>query len=63
MYDSGEFERVLDAALAKVDWAGFPARQARSGAAGAASAGSAWRYYLEATGGAPTERAEIRFCR
>ncbi|MEJ1974681.1 MAG: xanthine dehydrogenase family protein molybdopterin-binding subunit [Acetobacteraceae bacterium] len=60
MYDSGEFERVLDAALAKMDWAGFPARKAASAAKGK-KRGIGMAYYLEATGGAPTERAEIRF--
>ena len=60
MYDSGEFERVLDAALAKVDWAGFPTRQAEAARRGR-KRGIGMAYYLEATGGAPTERAEIRF--
>ncbi len=60
VYDSGEFERVLDAALAKMDWAGFPARKAASAARGR-QRGIGMAYYLEATGGAPTERAEIRF--
>ena len=27
-YDSGDFRIILDAALAKIDWAGFPARRA-----------------------------------
>jgi carbon-monoxide dehydrogenase large subunit len=60
MYDSGEFERVLDAALAKIDWAGFPARQAEAAKRGR-KRGIGMAYYLEATGGAPSERAEIRF--
>ena len=60
VYDSGEFERVLDAALGKIDWAGFPARQAAAAARGR-KRGIGMAYYLEATGGAPTERAEIRF--
>jgi carbon-monoxide dehydrogenase large subunit len=30
IYDSGEFERVLDKALQLSDWAGFPARRAKS---------------------------------
>ncbi len=59
-YDSGDFERVLDAALAKIDWAGFPARRSASAAKGM-KRGIGMAYYLEATGGAPTERAEIRF--
>jgi carbon-monoxide dehydrogenase large subunit len=60
VYDSGEFERVLDAALTKIDWAGFGARQADATRRGR-KRGIGMAYYLEATGGAPSERAEIRF--
>jgi carbon-monoxide dehydrogenase large subunit len=60
VYDSGEFERILDVALARIDWAGFPARRAASEARGR-KRGIGMSYYLEATGGGPTERAEIRF--
>ncbi len=59
-YDSGDFQRVLDAALAKMDWAGFEGRRARSAAQGR-KRGIGMAYYLEATGGADSERAEIRF--
>jgi carbon-monoxide dehydrogenase large subunit len=59
-YDSGDFRIVLDAALAKMDYAGFAARRAASAAAGKRR-GIGLAYYLEATGGDPTERAEIRF--
>ena len=59
-YDSGDFQRVLDAALAKIDWAGFPARRAESERRGK-KRGIGMAYYLEATGGADSERAEIRF--
>jgi aerobic carbon-monoxide dehydrogenase large subunit len=59
-YDSGDFVRVLDAALQKMDWAGFPARRAESLKRGKRR-GIGMSYYLEATGGDPTERAEIRF--
>ena len=59
-YDSGDFGRVLDAALAKMDWAGFEARRAEAAKHGRRR-GIGMAYYLEATGGAPTERAEIRF--
>ncbi len=59
-YDSGDFNRVLDAAMAKMDWDGFEARRAASAAKGK-KRGIGMAYYLEATGGAPTERAEIRF--
>jgi carbon-monoxide dehydrogenase large subunit len=59
-YDSGAFAKVMDAALERADWAGFPARQAASRKAGKRR-GIGMGYYLEATGGAATERAEIRF--
>lgn len=59
-YDSGDFNRVLDAAMEKMDWAGFEARRTASAAKGK-KRGIGMAYYLEATGGAPTERAEIRF--
>ncbi len=59
-YDSGDFNRVLDAALAKMDWANFEGRRAASAAKGK-KRGIGMAYYLEATGGSPTERAEIKF--
>ena len=59
-YDSGDFLRVMDAALEKIDWAGFKGRQADSESRGK-KRGIGMAYYLEATGGADSERAEIRF--
>ncbi len=59
-YDSGDFERVLDAALAKIGWAGFEQRRAESARHGR-KRGIGMAYYLEATGGSDSERAEIRF--
>ena len=59
-YDSGDFVRVLDAALEKMAWDGFEGRRAASAARGK-KRGIGMAYYLEATGGAPTERAEIKF--
>ena len=60
VYDSGDFARVLDAAVEHMNWAGFDARRAESERRGKRR-GIGLSYYLEATGGAPTERAEIRF--
>jgi carbon-monoxide dehydrogenase large subunit len=60
LYDSGDFRVVLDAALKTMDWAGFEARRAAAARRGKRR-GIGLSYYLEATGGAPTERAEIRF--
>src|SRR3984957_8285964 len=59
-YDSGDFQVVMDAALQKMDYAVFAFRQAAA-AAGGKRRGLGLAYYLEATGGDPTERAEIRF--
>ena len=59
-YDSGDFRVVLDAAVAHMDYSGFAARRAAASARGKRR-GLGLAYYLEATGGDPTERAEIRF--
>ncbi len=60
IYDSGDFVRVLDAALTKMDWQGFERRRREAELRGKRR-GLGLSYYLEATGGDPTERAEIRF--
>ena len=60
LYDSGDFRVVLDHALQTMDWAGFEGRRAEAARRGKRR-GIGLAYYLEATGGAPTERAEIRF--
>jgi carbon-monoxide dehydrogenase large subunit len=59
-YDSGEFENTSNTALQAIDWAGFEARRAEARKHGKRR-GIGMAYYLEATGGAPTERAEIKF--
>jgi carbon-monoxide dehydrogenase large subunit len=59
-YDSGDFQVVMDAALKKMDYSGFASRRASAAARGKRR-GLGLAYYLEATGGDPTERAEIRF--
>ena len=59
-YDSGDFTRVLDAALGDRRLERFPARQQAAVAAGRRR-GIGLAYYLEATGGSDSERAEIRF--
>lgn len=59
-YDSGEFENTANAALKAIDWAGFEARRKAARAKGK-RLGIGMAYYLEATGGAPSERAEIKF--
>jgi carbon-monoxide dehydrogenase large subunit len=60
VYDSGDFNIVLDAALKTMDWPGFEARRAEAAKRGKRR-GIGMSYYLEATGGAATERAEVRF--
>ena len=59
-YDSGEFARVMDAALARIDRTGFAARRAEAAQRNRCR-GLGFACYLEATMGAPEERAEIRF--
>ncbi|NKC30995.1 xanthine dehydrogenase family protein molybdopterin-binding subunit [Falsiroseomonas selenitidurans] len=59
-YDSGDFAQLMDAALAKIDWAGFPARRAEAARRGK-QRGIGLAYYLEATGGAATENAKVVF--
>ncbi len=59
-YDSGDFRVVLDTAADKIGYAGFAARKAAAAARGK-RLGLGLAYYLEATGGDDSERAEIRF--
>jgi carbon-monoxide dehydrogenase large subunit len=59
-YDSGDFAQLLDAAMSKMDWAGFEARRADAAKRGK-KRGIGMAYYLEATGGAPTENAKVAF--
>jgi aerobic carbon-monoxide dehydrogenase large subunit len=57
-YDSGAYEQAMDRALALADWNGFPRRRAEAVARGRVR-GIAVANYVEATSGAPRERAEI----
>ena len=60
-YDSGEFEAVLDKALALADWKGFPARRRASEGAGRLR-GIGVCCFLEVAGGSPlSETADLRF--
>ena len=61
IYDSGEFEAVIDKALALADWKGFAARRAASARAGKLR-GIGMCCFLEVAGGIPlTETADLRF--
>lgn len=57
-YDSGDFEAVMDDALARADWKGFAARRARSKRAGRLR-GIGIATYLEAGGGGAAPKDEV----
>jgi carbon-monoxide dehydrogenase large subunit len=59
LYDSGEFERVLDRCLELADWDGFPARRRDTEGRGRLR-GRAVAYYIE-QGGNFNDRMELRF--
>jgi len=59
-YDSGDFARNLDQALASADLAGFSARRAAAGARGHYR-GLGQAVYIEQSGFPPDEFAELRF--
>ena len=60
-YDSGDFPRVLDAALQKIRLGRLRRRAGPRPTRRGKRRGIGLAYYLEATGGGPTERAEVRF--
>ncbi|MSQ88887.1 MAG: xanthine dehydrogenase family protein molybdopterin-binding subunit [Betaproteobacteria bacterium] len=61
LYDSGEFEAVLDKALALADWNGFAARRDATARAGKLR-GIGLCCFLEVAGGAPLQEvADLRF--
>jgi carbon-monoxide dehydrogenase large subunit len=57
--DSGHFQETMERALAKSDWAGFAARRAEARRRGKLR-GLGLGYYIEASGGQPTEQVTIR---
>ena len=59
-FDSGEFERVMDLAMQKADWAGFKARRKESERAGKLR-GIGMATYTERCGGGFPETASIEF--
>jgi len=59
-YDSGDFRVVLETAAEKIGYATFAQRKAAAAARGR-KLGLGIAYYLEATGGDDSERAEVRF--
>ena len=60
VYDSGEFETVMDRALVLADWPGFPQRRAASERAGRLR-GIGLACFLEVAGGILDEVVELRF--
>jgi aerobic carbon-monoxide dehydrogenase large subunit len=59
IYDSGDYERAMDAALCIADWAGFAARRAEAKARGRCL-GLGIANYVESSTGSPRERAELK---
>ena len=59
-YDSGEFARLMEACMAKADWAGAEARKAEARARGKLR-GIGMCYYIESTMGDPAEAARVEF--
>jgi aerobic carbon-monoxide dehydrogenase large subunit len=60
VYDSGEFERVMDKALAAAEWNGFPSRRAAAERAGKLR-GIGVGCFLEVAGGILDEAVDLRF--
>jgi carbon-monoxide dehydrogenase large subunit len=60
VYDSGEFETVMDRALDLADWKGFPARRAASERSGRLR-GIGLACFLEVAGGILDETVDLRF--
>jgi len=60
VYDSGEFEAVMDEALTLADWKGFPARRAVAERAGRLR-GIGLCCFLEVAGGILDETVDLRF--
>jgi carbon-monoxide dehydrogenase large subunit len=59
-YDSGEFARNMDDAMAAADWRGVGKRRKEAGRRGRLR-GIGMSYYVEICGGAPGVPAEVRF--
>jgi len=57
-YDSGDFPRLMQAAMKRADWAGFAARRIESEKRGMLR-GIGMAYYIETCGGGPEENARI----
>jgi len=60
VYDTGEFQTVMEKCMKRADWDGFPARKAESEKRGRLR-GIGLGYYIEKCGGGNPETADIRF--
>jgi len=58
-YDSGDYARLMDSAIARADWAGFARRKADSEARGMLR-GIGMSYYVEVCSGLGAEASQIR---
>ncbi len=59
-YDSGEYARLMDAALERADWTGFESRRQASATAGKLR-GIGLAYYVEVCSGLGNEEPHVRF--
>jgi len=59
-YDSGDFARLMEEAMGRADWAGFPERRQEAERRGALR-GIGMAYYVECTLGDPTEEIDLSF--
>src|SRR3546814_13512678 len=60
VYDSGEFQTLMDEAMRRADWDGFPARRTAADRRGRLR-GIGLGYYIEKGGGGSPETADVRF--
>lgn len=60
VYDSGDYERLMDSALSRGDWAGFEERRTESAASGRLR-GIGMAFYVEICSAMGSEQAHVRF--
>ncbi|MGE0253231.1 MAG: xanthine dehydrogenase family protein molybdopterin-binding subunit [Alphaproteobacteria bacterium] len=60
VFDSGEFTAIMEQAMKRADWAGFPARRAEAARRGKLR-GIGLATYVERCGGGGAETADVRF--
>ncbi len=60
VYDTGEFQTLMEEAMERSDWAGFEARRAEAAKRGMLR-GIGMGYYIEKCGGGSPETADVRF--